>query len=292
MQPSFGIAQLKTLLANHDISPKRSLGQNFIFEPHWLTKVVQAGDVKASDTVLEIGAGVGNLTRFLASSAQSVTTVELDQRMLPILHSELAPYSNVRIIHGDILNLPLRQLFPDLAPDTPFKTVANIPYYVTAPIIRHLLEGEPRPQTVVLTIQLEVAQRIVAKPGEMSLLALSVQFYGEPQLVAKVPAGAFWPTPQVDSAILRIDSDSQPRLPQAQAEHLFRIARAGFGQKRKQLGNSLAHGLGLPRPQVESALLSAGIQPSRRAETLAMEEWVWLAERLTLANVGKSAGHG
>jgi 16S rRNA (adenine1518-N6/adenine1519-N6)-dimethyltransferase len=261
------------VLRQHGLRPDKRLGQNFLQDPTALEKIVQAAEVESTDTVLEIGPGLGSLTRYLALSARQVVAVELDAGLIPPLKAVLAPYANVRLIHADILSLSPAEII-----DQPnYLVVANIPYYITSAIIRHLLENRPQPRRVVLTIQKEVAERICAGPGELSLLALSVQVYGQPRLVARIPAGAFFPPPQVDSAVVRIDIAPTPRIAAALLPTFFRLIKAGFSQKRKTLRNSLSAGLRLSPAEAESLLVEAGIQPQRRAETLSLGEWETLS---------------
>jgi 16S rRNA (adenine1518-N6/adenine1519-N6)-dimethyltransferase len=171
-------------------------------------------------------------------------------------------------------------LVQPLPAGSPYKVVANLPYYITSAALRHVLEARQRPTLAVVMVQKEVAERICAEPGEMSLLAVSVQFYAHPRLVHRVPAGAFFPPPKVDSAVLRLEVYPEPAAPNVPPKRFFQVARAGFGQKRKQLGNSLSAGLALPKAQVQAALQAAGIDPARRAETLSLEEWGRLCERM------------
>ena len=264
---------LRNILKQFNITPKKSLGQNFIFDQEILDRIVAAGDVSPQDTVLEIGPGAGSLTRRLAETAARVVAVELDERLIPVLQHTLAEYSNVTVVQGDILEIGMGSV-AGLTGD--YKVVANIPYYLTSAIIRHLLEADVRPSLIVLTVQREVAERLCAAPPDMSLLAVSVQFYGAPRLMGQIPARAFHPAPDVDSAIVRIDLFDQPPLVGAEADKFFRLAKAGFGQKRKQLKNALAAGLGLKGDGALSLLTAAGIDPMRRAETLTMEEWIKL----------------
>jgi 16S rRNA (adenine1518-N6/adenine1519-N6)-dimethyltransferase len=195
--------------------------------------------------------------------------VELDADMLPPLKAILAPYKNVRVVHGDILKTNLSELIN--TPD--YLVVANIPYYITSAVTRHLLESEIKPRRIVLTIQKEVAERICAEAGDLSLLALSVQVYGKPSITGRIPAGAFHPAPKVDSAILRIDIYPEPVIPREMLKIFFKLTKAGFGQKRKTLRNSLSAGLHISTKESEAMLASAGIDFMRRAETLSIEEW-------------------
>ncbi len=265
----------RPLLRQFNISPKKSLGQNFLIDEAAAVRIVQAAELVPYDVVLEVGPGLGALTLRLAAAAERVVAVELDQRLLPVLQFRLAERENVRIVHGDILELDPAMYLP-----SGYKTVANIPYYITSALLRHLLEASVRPKLMVLTVQEEVARRIVAGPGDMSLLAVSVQFYGEPRIVARLKAGAFYPQPKVDSAVVRIDLGSREGHEQdaVDPDLFFQLARAGFGQRRKQLRNALANGLPYARTKVDRALAAADIDPRRRAETLSMDEWAGLEE--------------
>lgn len=257
------------LLKKYGLRPHKGLGQNFLQDPIALEKIVAAAEIQPTDAVLEIGPGLGSLTRYLAASAKAVVAVELDQHLLPPLKAVLSPYDNVRLIHGDIL-----ELIPgDLIHEPEYIVAANVPYYITSAIIRHLLESPSRPRRVVLTIQKEVAQRICETPGDMSLLALSVQVYGKPRVVAHIPAGAFFPAPNVDSSVLSIEIYATPMIPVALLDTFFKLIKAGFGQKRKTLRNSLASGLSISPSQAAELLTRVGIDPQRRAETLSIAEW-------------------
>ena len=257
------------VLKRYGLRADKSLGQNFLQDPSALEKIVRAAEIQEDDCVLEIGPGLGSLTRYLAVSSRIVAAVELDPDLLPPLQAVLAPYPNVRVIHGDILDLSIA----DLVDQPGYIVAANIPYNITSAIIRHLLESEPKPRRIVLTIQKEVAERICAAPGDLSLLALSVQVYGKPSIAARIPAGSFHPVPNVDSAVLRIDIHSQPLIPQEMLPVFFKLIKAGFSQKRKTLRNSLSSGLHIKPADAEALLQSAGIDPMRRAETLSIEEW-------------------
>lgn len=261
------------LLKKYGLRPHKGLGQNFLQDPVALEKIVAAAEIRPTDTVLEIGPGLGSLTRYLAASARSVVAVELDQHLLPPLKAVLSPYDNVRLIHGDILELNPSELIRE--PD--YIVAANVPYYITSAIIRHLLESPSKPRRIVLTVQKEVAQRICEKPGDMSLLALSVQVYGKPRVVAHVPAGAFFPAPNVDSSVLAIDIYPAPLIPTELLDTFFQLTKAGFSQKRKTLRNSLSSGLSISPTQAADLLSQAGIDPQRRAETLSIDEWSTLA---------------
>ena len=267
-----------TLLRQFNLHPKKSLGQNFLVDEAMLACVADTADLTADDTVLEIGPGLGSLTRHLATRAQHVVAVELDDTLLPVLRHVLTAYSNVEIIHRDILKLNL----PAVMGDAPYKVVANIPYNITSAIVRYLLEAPTRPSVIVLTIQREVAERICATPGDMSLLAVSVQFYARPTIVAHIPADAFHPRPAVDSAVVRLEVLPRPAVVVDNVDDFFRVVKAGFSQKRKQIRNSLSGGLALKPTDTDALLACAQLDPKRRAETLTLEEWATLTQVLTL----------
>lgn len=257
------------LLKRHGLRAHKGLGQNFLQDPLALEKIVDVAEIQPTDTVLEIGPGLGSLTRYLASSAKAVVAVELDPNLLQPLKAILSPYPNAHVIHGDILKLSPK----DLITEKDYLVVANIPYYITSAVIRHLLENEPKPRRIVLTVQKEVAQRICAAPGDMSLLALSVQVYGRPHIAAHIPADAFFPAPKVDSAVLIVDIHIYPLIKPELLDRFFKLIKAGFSQKRKTLRNSLSSGLRISPADAAALLTRANIDPRRRAETLSIEEW-------------------
>lgn len=262
----------KSQLEEFDISPKKSLGQNFLHDPNTLEKIVTTAELMPEDVVLEIGAGTGLLTERLAQTARRVIAVEVDERLRPILNQALAPFSNVEFIYKDILEVDVAALFQS----EPYIVVANVPYYITSAILRHLLENSARPRRLVMTVQEEVADRLAAKPNDMSILSVSVQFYGQPQIVTRLNRAVFWPRPDVDSALVRIDTYDRPPVNVPDEKTFFRMVRAGFGQKRKQLKNAISSGLSLKADAAAALLESAGIDPRRRAETLTLEEWAAL----------------
>lgn len=267
--------------------PRKRFGQNFLTDRNILAKIVRAAEINPSDTVLEIGPGLGHLTRALAETNARIVAVELDRDLAKNLFAEFSNASNVQILQGDILAQPPNQWLgaagfvesphePEkLVAPTAYLIVANIPYYITSAILRYLLETETPPARIVVMVQREVAEQIIAKPPRANLLGVSVQYFGAPRIIDIVPAGAFYPRPKVDSAIVRIDVTT-PR-DKSQAAHFFQIVRAGFSAKRKQLHNALTRGLRLNAAQVGELLLRAQIDPTRRAETLALSEWETLA---------------
>lgn len=292
------MSSLSELLQKYNLRPRKGLGQNFLTDPHHLAKIVEAAELTPRDIVLEVGPGPGTLTQLLAEQADQVIAVELDLNMVALLNSEYSDYTNLTILHADILKTQIVPLLANhLSPPSPlqppisptnqpsippptYKVVANLPYYITSAVVRHLLESNPQPSRLVITVQKEVAQRIVAEPGDMSVLAVSVQFYGQPKLVHHIPAGAFYPPPKVDSAVVRIDTYPQRLATVSDVDFFFRVVKAGFSQKRKQLKNTLAAGLRRPSAAVTQALKKANIDPARRAQTLSVAEWGKLAEVL------------
>jgi 16S rRNA (adenine1518-N6/adenine1519-N6)-dimethyltransferase len=269
------------LLRSHGLHPRKRLGQNFLTDPVALERIVVAADLSTDDVVVEVGAGLGTLTRLLARQAKRVIALELDDDLVEILREQTVDLPNVEILHGDVLRFSPSGFSP-----RGYKVVGNLPYYITSAVLRHFLEREPRPRLMVVTVQREVAARIVARPGEMSLLAVSVQFYGQPRVVARVPAGAFYPSPKVDSAVLQINVCDEPiPLPGEGVDEatFFRVVRAGFSQKRKTLRNSLSAGLGLSPATVGASLERAGVDPRYRAETLSLREWARVAGTLGAA---------
>jgi 16S rRNA (adenine1518-N6/adenine1519-N6)-dimethyltransferase len=265
------------LLKQHGLHADKRLGQNFLGDPYALEKIVNAAEIRPTDTVLEIGPGLGSLTRYLAAAAQKVVAVELDEKLFPPLEAVIAPYHNIHLVHADILRIEPKEIIEQ----QDYLVVANIPYYITSALIRHLLESSPKPRRIVLTIQKEVAERICAGPGDMSLLALSVQVYGGPRIATHIPAGAFFPAPKVDSSVLVVDIFPNPRIDENNLDVFFQLIKAGFSQKRKKLRNSISAGLRQSPAEAEKMLLAADIDPQRRAETLSLDEWGKLSYQYT-----------
>ncbi len=259
----------RAILEKHQIRLKKSLGQNFLLNPAYLRRIIQAAELPQGAEVLEIGSGIGSLTYEIARDAAKVVSVEIDQNLFGALQEALAGVPNVTLVNADILERDAETL----GLRDGYFVIANIPYYITSAIIRHLLEGKVRPKRIILTIQSEVAERICADDDKMSLLALSVQVFGKPREAFRVPASAFIPQPEVDSTVLVIDVYPQPVIQREYLSLFFRLAKAGFAQKRKMLRNSLTSALQLQPNEVETILSEAGIDPKRRAETLALAEW-------------------
>lgn len=263
---------LRSVLLAHGTRPNKSFGQNFLIDRAVLEQIVAAAEIAPDDAILEAGAGTGVLTRELARHARRVVAVELERDMLTLLAKTTRAFTNIEVIERDLRFVDPVELFGH----EPYKLVANLPYYITAPTFRHYLESENPPRLLVVMVQLEVAQRIIAEPGDLSLLAVSVQFYGRPSLIARVPARSFYPAPKVDSAILRVEVDPQVKLSHVEREQFFRVVQAGFSERRKQLHNSLTHGLHQKNEIVREWLKLANIDASRRAETLSVDEWLHL----------------
>lgn len=259
----------RDLMKQYGIKPDHRLGQNFLLHPDSLKKIIAAADLRADQTVLEIGAGLGALTVFLAEEAGRVITIEVDQRLIPPLMDQIEPYDNIELVQGDALDLDIARIIGG----EPYTVVANIPYYITSALIRRFLELPNPSERLILTIQKEVADRIIAREGKMSLLSLSVQLYGEPKLAGRIPAAHFFPAPKVESAILRVDIHPNVGLSREEIEAVFQTARAGFNQKRKQLRNSISAGLGISTDEAEAMLEEAAISSTRRPETVQVEEW-------------------
>ncbi len=262
------VATVKRLLRQFGLSPRKRFGQNFLVDPEVLAEIVAAADLRATDTVVEVGPGLGVLTRELARRVRRVVAVEVDRDLVALLKRSLGSLPNVEIVNVDVLEFDPAETLNGI----PYKVVANLPYYITSPTLRHFLEARHKPQLMVVMVQREVAERIVAAPGAMSLLSVSVQFYGDARLVKLVPASAFYPQPKVDSAVVRIDVYDRP-LVDVDPAKFFRVVHAGFAQPRKQLHNALARGIWLPSGKSIELLREAGIDEKRRAQTLSLDEW-------------------
>lgn len=266
------------LLKKYSAIAKKGMGQYFLIDKSVLMKIIEAADLDPQETVLEIGPGIGVLTQELAKRAKRVIAVEKDQKMVEILKETLKEFKNVEVISGDALKM---QNTKYKILDRRYRVVANLPYYITSPVIRKLIEfPENCPSEIVLMVQKEVAQRICAKPPDMNLLAVSVQFYSKPEIISYISKNSFWPQPKVDSAILRITPLINTRGELTNADLFFKIVKAGFSQPRKQLINNLSRGLQKSKEEIKNWLLKNKIQPEKRAETLIIENWISLVENL------------
>ncbi|MFC2066795.1 16S rRNA (adenine(1518)-N(6)/adenine(1519)-N(6))-dimethyltransferase RsmA [Chloroflexota bacterium] len=269
------LTETKRLLRCYGLKARKRLGQHFLIDDEALPLIASAAELKSTDTVMEVGPGLGVLTGELARQAGKVVAIELDNKLAAILKDTLAPFDNVVIINGNILDIDPASLLEE---QKTYKVVANLPYYITSPVLRHFLEASIKPEIIVVMVQKEVAEIIAAEPGARSLLSISVQFYGKPKIVSYVPAQSFYPAPEVDSAILKIDVYPRPVVTVSDEQSFFKLVRAGFTASRKQIANSLAQGLGLPKTEVLPLLERAGVSPQRRAGTLTLEEWAQLLQ--------------
>lgn len=262
------------ILRTFDIHMSKKLGQNFLVDESVVGQIVQAAGLAAGDTVLEIGPGIGTLTQGLAESGANVVAVELDNRLIEVLAKTLDGYENVRVIHGDILKVNIMQEVPA----RPFKVVANLPYYITTPIIMGLLEAKLPIEVLVTMVQKEVAERMVAKPGgkDYGALSVAVQYFTKPQIMFEVPPKSFLPPPAVDSAVIRCTVWDKPPVAVNDEKLFFRVVKAAFAQRRKTLANALKT-MGAPVEVVRNSLTAAGVNGTRRGETLSLEEFAAIA---------------
>jgi 16S rRNA (adenine1518-N6/adenine1519-N6)-dimethyltransferase len=266
---------IKEILEKYRTKPSHLMGQNFLVNAGVLANIIEASNISPDDVVVEVGPGIGTLTQALAQKAKKVIAIEKDKAMVEILKETMKEYNNVEIIHADILQPNSYTL-----DSRPYKVVANIPYYLTSALIRQFLEEKNQPESMILMIQKEVAQRICAKPPSMSILAAAVQIYAEPKIISYVSKNSFWPAPEVDSAIIKIIPHSSALSSAEFRNKFFRILKAGFSHPRKQLINNLSASLKKERGQTKEWLLKNSIQPTQRAETLTIEDWKDLANSL------------
>jgi 16S rRNA (adenine1518-N6/adenine1519-N6)-dimethyltransferase len=265
------LSKVKQTLKNMDRRAKKALGQHFLVDSSYLSTISAKAELSRQDTVIEVGPGLGMLTETLLQEAGRVIAVEVDAALTNTLAQSLLDSPNLTLVNADILETSPEQLLDTGV--TSYKLVANLPYNIASPVIRRFLEAKVKPSLIVVMVQREVAKNMMAKAPNMNLLAIGVQLYGKPKIVRKVPPDAFYPRPKVDSAIVRIDVYDKPSADVGDVETFFKIARAGFGNKRKQLRNSLAHGLDISPKKVEDLLHKAGIDYQRRAQTFTLDEW-------------------
>ncbi|MEI6378494.1 MAG: 16S rRNA (adenine(1518)-N(6)/adenine(1519)-N(6))-dimethyltransferase RsmA [Candidatus Falkowbacteria bacterium] len=271
------LTETKELAKKYAITPTKRFGQNFLTSELVYMDIMEAADIHKEDRVLEVGPGLGFLTFALAEQAGEVVAVEIDRNLTRILPGRVKEfgYTNVRIIEGDILDFPNIKGLENWA-DKPFKVVANLPYNITSVFLRKFLEKGPRPQTLTLLLQKEVAERICAKAGKMSILALSVQFYGQPEFKFRVDKSDFWPQPEVQSAVLTIKVNDQPALPLADVKPFWRLIKISFAAKRKMLKKNLAAALPLDIEDFGRILAGLGLNPEARAQDLGLDDWLRL----------------
>jgi len=272
--------QLRRLMGAERLRPRKSLSQNFLTDPDALDAIVAAAEIEAGNRIVEVGPGLGVLTRRLLAAGASVLAVELDPRLAEYLRRELGGIDRFELIEADALSLHPREL----AADQPFKLVANIPYHITSPLLHAFLEGERPPDLTVLLVQLEVAERVAAPAGQMSYLSVFVQNITDAEVVTRVPAAAFEPVPDVDSAVLRLRRRPAPTIPPGpEREPFYRVVQAGFRQRRKQVHNGLSRELPVEREAVDAALEACQVTRDRRPQTLSVEEWACLTRVLSPA---------
>ena len=273
------------VLQKHDFHFQKKFGQNFLIDPHVLDKIIEAAEVTKDDFVLEIGPGIGTMTQYLCEAARQVLAVEIDNNLIPILQETLSPYDNVEILHGDILKQDIHEIAEKYNDKKPIKVVANLPYYITTPIIMGLLESHVPLANITVMVQKEVAQRMQAGPGtkDYGALSLAVQYYASPYLAANVPPNCFMPRPNVGSAVIRLTRFGETPVQVKDEKLLFRLIRASFNQRRKTLQNGLVNSqeLDFTKEQVAAAIATLGVSPSVRGEALTLEQFAALANALS-----------
>lgn len=273
------------VLKKHDFNFKKKFGQNFLIDPHVLDKIVDAAQITKEDFVLEIGPGIGTLTQYLCENARQVLAVEIDKNLIPILQETLSTYDNVDIHQGDILKQDIQQIADEYNEGRPIKVVANLPYYITTPIIMELFESHVPLANVTVMVQKEVADRMKAAPGskDCGALSLAVQYYAKPYIAAFVPPNCFMPRPNVGSAVIRLDCLAKTPVEVKDEKLMFQLIRASFNQRRKTLHNGIANSgeLSFSKSQVAEALERTGLAVNVRGEKLGLSEFARLADVLT-----------
>ena len=276
------IGTIKQILSKHGFHFSKSLGQNFLINPSVCPRMAEEGGAEEGCGVLEVGPGIGVLTYELAQRADKVVSVELDRRLLPVLQETLAEFDNVTVVNDDILKVDLKKLLADEFAGMPVAVCANLPYYITSPVIMKLLEERLPITSLTVMVQKEAADRLCAEPGmrQAGAVSVAVRYYAEPELLFKVSRGSFLPAPNVDSAVIRLNVRQSPAVAVIDEAFFFRAVKAAFGQRRKTVSNSLCAGLSLPKDMVIRALTQAGIPPTARAEQLTMEQFAALSDAL------------
>ncbi len=264
------------MLEEHQICPSKRLGQNFLVDKEAVKKIIEAADLELEDVVLEVGPGLGVLTQELAKKVKKVIGIEKDPKMIEILQKTLKDFKNIEIVRGDVLKINPKYHIPN----NKYKVVGNLPFYLAAPVIRQFLEVENPPKEMVLVVQKEVGQRICAKPPDMNILAVSVQIYAKPVIVSYISKKSFWPSPKVDSAIIKITINKKQLT--TDQNLFFKIVKAGFSQPRKQLINNLSKGLNLGKEKIQNWLSKNNVQPTQRAETLKVQDWINMTKTIKI----------
>ena len=272
------------IIQKYNFMFQKKFGQNFLIDTHVLDKIIRAAEVTKEDCVLEIGPGIGTMTQYLAESAGHVVAVEIDANLIPILKETLADYENVTVLNADILKLDIMELAREYGGGRPLKVVANLPYYITTPIIMNLLEGEAPVDNITVMVQKEVADRMQTGPGskDYGALSLAVQYYAEPYIAANVPPNCFIPRPAVGSAVIRLKKLPQPSVAVKDAKLMFKLIRASFNQRRKTLLNGLSNAaeLAFSKEEIAAAIEACGLESAVRGETLSLEQFARLADAL------------
>lgn len=285
-EPTLGNPQETiAVLQKYNFVFQKKFGQNFLIDPRVLEKIITAAEITEDDCVLEIGPGIGTMTQHLACAAKKVIAVEIDRALIPILQDTLKDYDNVRIINEDVMKVDLARLAEEENGGKPLKVVANLPYYITTPIIMGLFENHVPLKSITVMVQKEVADRMQVGPGtkDYGALSLAVQYYAKPYIVANVPPNCFMPRPKVGSAVIRLDRYEEPPVKVKDEKLMFRIIRASFNQRRKTLANGLKNSseLDFTKEEIEAAIAGIGKEPGVRGETLTLEEFAGLADNLS-----------
>ncbi len=282
------------IIQKYNFMFQKKFGQNFLIDTHVLDKIIRAAEVTKDDCVLEIGPGIGTMTQYLAESVGHVVAVEIDANLIPILNETLADYDNVTVLNADILKLDIAELAREYGGGRPLKVVANLPYYITTPIIMNLLEGSAPVDNITVMVQKEVADRMQTGPGskDYGALSLAVQYYAEPYIVANVPPNCFMPRPAVGSAVIRLKKLPKPPVQVNDAELMFRLIRASFNQRRKTLLNGLGNAaeLSFPKEKIAAAIAACGLESAVRGETLTLAQFAQLADALDAQAGADEAG--
>lgn len=282
MENLSNISVIRDVLSRHGFSFSKGLGQNFLINPTVCPRMAEMGNAQSGWGMIEIGAGVGVLTAELAQRADKVVCIEIDSRLLPILDETLAEYDNIKIVNQDVLKVDLHKLIAEEFPNMPVAVCANLPYYITSPIIMNLLESRLPISSLTVMVQKEAAQRICAMPGsrEVGAVSIAVRYYCKPKVLFQVSRGSFMPAPDVDSTVIRLDIRKQPAVDVKKEEDFFRVVKAAFSQRRKTLSNTLSSGLSMNKTQIAELLERAGVASNLRAEQLSMQQFADIANAL------------
>ena len=282
MENLSNISVIRDVLSRHGFSFSKGLGQNFLINPTVCPRMAEMGNAQPGWGMIEIGAGVGVLTAELAQRGDKVVCIEIDSRLLPILDETLAEYDNIKIVNQDVLKVDLHKLIAEEFPNMPVAVCANLPYYITSPIIMNLLESRLPISSLTVMVQKEAAQRICAMPGsrEVGAVSIAVRYYCEPKVLFQVSRGSFMPAPDVDSTVIRLDIRKQPTVDVKREEDFFRVVKAAFSQRRKTLSNTLSSGLSMNKTQIAELLERAGVASNLRAEQLSMQQFADIANAL------------